>query len=59
MYSYQEEEVRDLQMLEAGMADAVVGENLMMRIGEDGGWKESRCVRGEDQSEAMTTVKTV
>ena len=59
MYSNQEEEARDLQMLEAETADAVVGKNLMMRIGEDGGWKDSRCVRGEDQSEAMTTVKTV
>lgn len=59
MYSYQEEEAGDLQILEAGMADAVVWKNLVMRIGEDGRWKESRYVRGEDQSEAMRTVKTV
>jgi hypothetical protein len=59
MYSYQEEEVRDLQMLEAGTPDAVAGENLVMRIGEEGGWKGSRYVCGEDQSEAITTVKTV
>lgn len=58
-YSDQEEEVRDLQMLEAGMADAVAGKNLVMKIGEEGGWKGSRYVRGEDQSEAITTVKTV
>jgi len=59
MYSYQEEEAGDLQILEAGMADAVVWKNLVMRIGEDGRWKESRYVRGEDQSEAMRTVKAV
>jgi hypothetical protein len=38
------------------MADAVVWKNSVTRIGEDGRWKESRYVRGEDQSEAMRTV---
>ena len=47
---------RDPQMLEAGMADAMVWKNLVTRIGEDGRWKESRYVRGEDQSEATRTV---
>ena len=43
-------------MLEAGMADAVVWKNSVTRIGEHGRWKESRYVRGEDQSEATRTV---